>query len=371
MSCPAFPQMDLSELSAELREQLGDRRYPMGGMFELTDRCNLNCVHCYINQSPGDRDAIARELTTNQVKTILDQVADAGTLFLTFTGGEALLRKDFPEIYEHAIRRGLLVGIFSNGTLITPETADLLAELRPHWIEITLYGATRETYERVTRKSGAYDRCMDGLKLLKSHHLPVYLKSSILTLNRHELSQMRAFAENLNVPFRYDGLIWPRLDGKMDALNYQLSPQELVALEEEDPERLEGWCEMADMWRGKLVRASHVYSCGAGLQSYNIDSRGRLSVCTMSRQPAYSLLGMGFKQAWEKLGELRMLKREIDTPCQTCTLGGLCSQCPGWSQAVHGDNETPVEFLCELAHLRKMQVENLCVSNINHVIINS
>lgn len=371
MSCPSFPEMDLSELSAVIHAQLQGRRFPLAGMFELTDRCNLNCVHCYINQPAGSQEARALELTTDQVKAVLDQVADAGTLFLTFTGGEALLRKDFPEIYEHAVMRGLLVGIFTNGTMITPRIADLLSEFHPHWVDITLYGATAETYERVTRIPGSFDRCMEGIALLKSRHLPVYLKSSVLTINRHELPEMRAFAEPLGVSFRYDGLIWPRLDGEMDALDYQLSPQELIALEQEDPDRLQGWIEMAEMWQGKFVRAENIYSCGAGLHSYNIDSSGQMTICTMARKPTYNILEIGFKKSWEKLGEVRQLKRQMETPCQSCTLGGLCSQCPGWSQAVHGDDETPVEFLCELAHLRNAQVQEYSLTNINHVIINT
>jgi len=283
---------------------------------------------------------------------------------------QALLRKDFPAIYEHAVRRGLLVGIFTNGTMITPRIADLLSELHPHWVDITLYGATAETYERVTRIPGSFERCMEGIALLKSRNLSIYLKSSVLTINRHELPEMRAFAESIDVSFRYDGLLWPRLDGDMGALNYQLSPQELVALEEEDPDRLQSWCETAEKWSGKPVRSQFIYSCGAGIHSYHIDSKGRLYVCPMSRKVGYDLLEIPFKQAWDNLGHVIKQERQIKTICQSCTLGGLCSQCPGWSKAVHGDDETPVEFLCELAHLRAAQVQEYSLTNINHVIIN-
>lgn len=370
LDCASFPELNFSEWGADLQLKLQGKRYPLSGMLELTERCNFNCVHCYINQPANSQKARDRELTTEQAKFVLDQISDAGCLFLIISGGEPLLRPDFPEIYIHAKKKGLLVGIFTNGSMITPQLADLFVEYRPHWIDITLYGATRETYEKVTRLPGSYDRCLRGIQLLQDRKLPVYLKSAVLTLNYHELPQMKAFSEEHGIEFRYDGLIWPRLDGSKEPLKYRLSPQELIAIEDVDPKRLQEWKRMAENFSGHLIRTEYVYTCGAALQSFNVDSSGRLSACNMSRNPSYSLLEMSFADAWEKLGEIRKLKRKLVTKCQSCSLGGLCSQCPGWSQAMHGDNETPVEFICELAHLHQMQVQQLLAPQQQDVIIN-
>jgi radical SAM protein with 4Fe4S-binding SPASM domain len=359
LDCATFSELNFSEWGADLQVKLQGRRYPLSGMFELTERCNLSCVHCYINQSANSQAARARELTTDQAKYVLDQISDAGCLFLILSGGEVLLRQDFPEIYLHAKQRGLLVGIFTNGTMITPQLADMFVEYRPHWIDITLYGATRETYEKVTGVPGSYDRCLRGIELLQERNLPVYLKSAVLTVNYHELPEMRAFSLDHGIQFRYDGVLWPRLDGSPEPLKYQLSPQELLAIEDVEPKRLQEWKRMADTFSGYLDRAEYVYNCGAALQSFNVDCSGRLSACNMSRKPSYSLLEMSFAEGWEKLGELRKMKRKLVTKCQSCRLGGLCSQCPGWSQAVHGDDETPVDFICELAHLHLNQVEQM------------
>jgi radical SAM protein with 4Fe4S-binding SPASM domain len=95
------------------------------------------------------------------------------------------------------------------------------------------------------------------------------------------------------------------------------------------------------------------------MYNFHIDSHGRMSICTMTRQPNFSILENGFLEAWSHIGELRKLKRQKETICQTCTLGALCQQCPGWSQAAHGDNETPVEFVCKLAHLRNTQISGV------------
>lgn len=305
MDCPTCPELDLDEWGTKLLAPLEGCRYPLGGTFELTERCNLACVHCYINQPAASQASRTRELTTTQIAGVLDQLVDAGCLFLLFTGGEALLRRDFSEIYRLARQRGMLVSLFTNGTLLTPRIADLMADLRPHVIEITLYGATEQTYERVTQVPGSYKRCRQGIELLLDRDLRLILKSVLLSTNRHELAEMRALADQLGVKFRYDGTLWPRLDGGQQPYDYRLSIQEMVALDREDPERQQEWAKTAEAFSGQLVRSEYVYSCGAGLRSFHIDSTGRMSICTMSRRPAYDLLHTSFQEAWEQLGALR------------------------------------------------------------------
>ena len=135
------------------------------------------------------------------------EVTDAGCLWLLLTGGEPLLRRDFLDIYTYAKRKGLILTLFTNGTLITPRIADYLAEWRPFNIEITLYGATQETYERVTGIPGSYARCRRGIDLLLERKLPLNLKTMVMTLNHHELDQMKSLAASLGVQFRFDPIM--------------------------------------------------------------------------------------------------------------------------------------------------------------------
>ena len=358
MDCHIETELGLDEWSETLKSQLQGKRYPFGGVFEITDRCNLGCVHCYINQAAGNKSVKESELTTIQVKRILDEMVENGCLYLLLTGGEILLRPDFEEIYRHAKKCGFIINLFTNGTLINPQIADLFSELKPHSIEITLYGATRETYEKVTGVPGSYDRCMRGIDLLLERNLPLLLKSVLISINYHELEDMKTLAEKLGVKYRYDGLLWPRMDGKKDPLNYQIPLQQLIDLDTQNPERLDEWRRVAERSNGHTVRNEYLYSCGAGLRSFHIDSHGLMSICTMSRRYSYDLNQMSFRDAWDKLGELRKLKRQKETPCQTCSAGAFCVQCPGWSQAVHQDDETPVEFICALGHQRAKQFGN-------------
>jgi radical SAM protein with 4Fe4S-binding SPASM domain len=343
-------------LGDELFVQLRGRRYPLGGSVELTERCNLACRHCYINRPAGDRESASQELTLPQVKTILDQLASAGCLFLLMTGGEPLLRPDFSEIWRHAKHKGLLVSLFTNGTLLTQSHVDLLSEYRPHLMEITLYGATKETYEKVTRVPSSYERCMRGIELALDRGLSLGLKSVLLRANRHELGEMKALARRLGVAYRFDGVLLPRLDGGKDALSQRLSPAEVVALDREYPERQQELDRLYERFGAVSVRQQYVYGCGAGIRSFHVDCRGHLSMCMTARRPAYDLLRGTFQEGWNSfLGALVGKKRMRETSCMTCTVGVLCTQCPGWSQVVHGDDETPVAYLCEIGHLRAAQ----------------
>lgn len=352
MECSEMQELYINEWSSALIKRLGGRRYPLSGIIELTDRCNFNCVHCYINQAPGDKQALASELTTEQYKWLIDQLVEAGTLFITLTGGEVFLRSDFIEIYKYARRKGLLVTIFTNGSLITPQIAEELAALPPELVEITLYGATSETYEKVTRVHDSFERCMKGINLLLEKGIKTNLKTMVLDINLHEYEAIRSIVERLGIDFRHDAILWPRLDHGTKNIEHQIPMEDVLRLEYLTEDQKAEWRRIEELFSGETSRAVNVFSCGIARNSYVIDSKGNMCGCIMYRNVTHNIFELGFMEAWKRLGELRDLKRQKITKCQTCTLGGLCLQCPAWSQAVHSDDETPVEFLCELGHKR-------------------
>ncbi len=147
------------------------------------------------------RRAPKEEMTTFELFSIVDQLVDAGCMQLLLTGGEPMIRPDFIEVYNYIREKGILVTLFTNGTLITTALADYLFDHPPIQIEITLYGSTQQTFQQVTGIAGSYARCMRGIELLLEHDLPLKLKSIIMTLNQHELQQMKAFAVGLFAPF--------------------------------------------------------------------------------------------------------------------------------------------------------------------------
>ena len=164
-------EQSYDDFSRCLHQQCAERRIPVNGAIEVTRRCPLTCCHCYNRQPFADKEERERELTLNEHRELLDELQRAGTLWLLYTGGEIFAREDFVEIYRIARERGFLVSLFTNATLVTPEIADVLADLPPVSVEVTVYGSSRETYEHVTGVAGSFERCMNGLMLLKDRRV--------------------------------------------------------------------------------------------------------------------------------------------------------------------------------------------------------
>ena len=207
---------------------------------ELTYRCNVRCKHCYLSFGHTGIAGLS-ELTFEEIRRIIDEIVEAGTLYLLLTGGEPIIRRDFLDIYRYAKTKGLLVILFTNGTMLTPSIADVLAEYRPHNVEITLYGFTQQTYESVTGVPGSHARCYQGIDLLLERDIKLGLKTVVLSINQHEFQQMKTFSEERGLSFRYDPLINPGLNGECHPNAYRLKPEEIVQLEFQDPSLIESF----------------------------------------------------------------------------------------------------------------------------------
>jgi len=346
--CTAIPEIDYQGFDTNIHKKLVRDRVPLAGNFELTFRCNMNCLHCYLSASRSQRH-LKRELTLDQIFKVIDELAAAGVLFLLLTGGEPLCRQDFTHIYTYIKRKGILVGLFTNGTLINRNSAKLLAELPPVDVEISLYGATKKTYESITRVPGSFDRCMRGIHLLLEEGVNLKIKTIIVNENKHEIEQMKEFAKSLGINFRYDALIIPCLTGDKTPYDHRLSPQEAVKYDFDSVSKRAFW---------KHLQTEYLYLCGAALTTFNIDPSGGLGACLMARSPSYNLLTGSFMHGWETFlyREFRQKKVDHETKCTDCRLVSICDRCPGWSSMEKGAPEAPIEYLCTLARLRAREL---------------
>jgi radical SAM protein with 4Fe4S-binding SPASM domain len=343
------------EFSNLLHERFAGRRVPVEVSIEVTHRCPLECQHCYNNLPMGDTNARKEELTFEEHVHLLDELVELGCLWLLYTGGEIFARKDFLEIYTEAKKRGFLITLFTNGTMITPRVADHLAKYRPFNIEITLYGATRETYEALTRIPGSFDRCMRGIALLLERGLPLKLKTVPTSVNVHEVYEMKRFAEqDLGVEFKFDPLVNPRTDCSQSPLAVRLSPEQAVGLEFRDPVRRGEYLRLSESELATdLLVSTKRYTCGGGHNGCAIDPKGKMTICVLSHREGYDIRSGSFEQGWDgRLKEIRDTKTTRKTICTDCRIRTLCSMCPANGELEGSDAEKPVDFLCQVAHLR-------------------
>ena len=345
------------DFSSSLHSRAVARRAPVNGTIEVTRRCPLRCLHCYNNLPMGDQGARSSELTFDEHCRILDEISNAGCLWLLYTGGEIFARDDFLEIYTYAKKKGLIVSLFTNGTLINERVADTLAEWRPFSIEISIYGRTKETFERITQIPGSYERCMLGIRLLRERNLPLTLKTMVLTVNQHEIGRMKRFVvQDLGLEFKYDAIINPRVDGSRGPLRLRLTPEEIVALDVQDTDRGEEWRAFAKRSNG--TQRAHepsdkLYQCGGGLTSFAIDPYGKMGACTLSQHDRFNLRRGNFEKGWnEFLFQLRQKKISRPSKCMNCGIRDMCTMCPVNGELENNDPETPVDFFCKVAHLR-------------------
>jgi radical SAM protein with 4Fe4S-binding SPASM domain len=340
------------------------RKDPLLGQLdiELTERCNNRCIHCLINLPEDDTEARAREMDTAFVLDLLGQAADLGCMVVRFTGGEPLLRPDLPDLYLAARRLGMQVILFTNGRLITPEFASLLGRVPPgRMVEVTVYGMRPASYDAVAGVKGAFDEFRRGVDLLLEYHVPFVVKQALLPQNRDELAEFEAWAAAFSSMDRRPGYSMnfdlrarrddPEKSRRIAAL--RLSPEETVALLARDPGYIPGMQEFC----GKFMRppGHALFSCGAG-HGTCVDAYGHAQMCLLlrDRETVYDLHTGTLREALTGYFP-RVREREAEDPgylqrCAVCFLKGLCEQCPAKSWIEHGTLDTPVEYLCEVAH---------------------
>jgi radical SAM protein with 4Fe4S-binding SPASM domain len=327
------------------------RRVPLNGTIAMTHRCQLRCVHCYLG---CERQALPAEgeLDSAFWCSVIDQVADAGCLELVITGGEPLLRPDFGEVYARARRRGILVSVFTNATLIDERILGLFDELPPQLVDVTLYGASEEVYERVTGVRGSYRRCLAGVDALLARGIPVGLKAVILAENRHEMPALRAVARERGVSFRVDAALFPCRDGDRRPLDHRVDPADAVAIEMQDEELLRRATAHFQRMRG-LPPEKQLFACMAGLTGFHVDPQGTLLPCLMVTTHGFDLRRGSFRQGWDEVvPRFREQGLSPGYECHECEMRFLCGTCPAQAGMETGSPHRRAEYMCRLGEAR-------------------
>lgn len=321
---------------------------PFEAQFELTYHCNLSCCHCNIVA-----DSDKKELTTEEVYSILDQLSETGCLVVIFTGGELFTRPDIFDILTYSKNKGFYITILTNGTLITPKVADYLQDIGINTVGISFYGGTTETFENITCVPGSFNRCLQGIKLLQNRNIRIVLKMMVMSLNLKEFESVKGFARERGISFRYSYIIMPNFDGSTGPLIYRISPKEAIELDmrnqsfafhKEERVQRENLPPFAD---------NSLFYCGVGRNCLAITPYGELNLCLNCHFPEYDLRKDSLAEGWKVLvNYVASAKPNKNYKCNDCKYWSYCSWCPGQGWAEMGDLNVCIPYFKELAKLR-------------------
>ena len=339
-------------------------RLPLEGSVDLTYRCNNSCLHCWLWKPARAREQ-RDELTFDEIHRIADEARILGTQRWNISGGEPMLRPDFPEIFDYLTRRARGYSLNTNGTLITPDIAQLLA--RKGAKMIALYGATAEVYDAVTRNPGGFETMMRGLAYLREAGAGFIVQLIPMRANRHQWDRMVALARSLSPHWRV-GAPWLFLsaDGSPQKnrriAEQRLSPRAVIELDRPDLTYGE-WMEETEacgvashpVGGGERLDDRLFAGCIAGLSSFHIDPFGRMTFCSFIKDPAlrYDLRCGTFRQAWEEF--IPSLANRVHggdewrENCGSCEKSADCNACGAYAYLETGRYSARIPYLCAIA----------------------
>jgi len=331
--------------------EVAARTIPHDVVFEVTRLCNLDCGMCYV---VGHHQEHPDELRTDEVKDVLDQLAAAGTLRLTFSGGEPFMRKDFLELVQHARERAFSIEIFTNGTLVGPDTARSLRGLAVWQVSISILGANAATHDGITQKKGSFARAMHGIRTLKEAGVRTRIKTLLLHANFREYPQIVALAREIGIPYSLDPTVSSRNDGNTDTLAMAITDDEFKELVA-DPTLGPGSLSFDDMQlHDTKEHRLDGFMCRAGISFCSVSWNGDVLPCMQYPHPAGNLRREPFRTIWEDAPlflELRSARRRSAPECRECELLPLCFRCPATAAIEKGNPLATYETACHRARL--------------------
>jgi radical SAM protein with 4Fe4S-binding SPASM domain len=343
-------------------------RLPTQGWIDLTYRCNNNCRHCW-TRLPAEANIRSKELSFEKIRDIADQARQSGCTHWTLSGGEPMLRPDFPEIFDYLTRRAITYDLNTNGTLITTETARLLS--RPGYIMVALYGADAEVHDHITRTPGSFEACLRGMAYLREASVDFTVQLVPLRDNYHQLDEMNRLAKELSPSNRFGATFLYLSADRNPGKNKEIIAQRLTAREEValDPTRpsLENYIEKPRTGSrsacGQETENRLLEACILKGQQFHVDPYGFMSICSSMKDPSqrFDLNEFSFDDIWDKKLPAAGLncpgQGEYAENCGSCDYRSLCQWCPAYGYLEKGRLSAPVPHLCKTAKERHRQLE--------------
>jgi radical SAM protein with 4Fe4S-binding SPASM domain len=339
-------------LLAEMNQKALALGIPISVHLDITYRCNERCVHCYLDHDDHG------EMTTVEIKDILNQLSDAGVFFLTLSGGEVLMRRDFFDIVEHARHLLFNVKVKTNGVMIREPQARRLRELGVEQVQISVYSHQPEIHDAITKLPGSLKRTVKAIRFLKAQGLKVTIANVLMSANLFDNAGVMALARELGVAYTVDPTITPKMDGDRSILNLRIPGSELRQQVFRNPELVgdvEDFCAPPAVRGGELDdEIADGLPCSAGHTACYITPYGDVFPCVQFPLPSGNLRKQKFLDIWHdspQLKEVRSIRAKHLPVCSTCSHVGTCTRCPGLAY-MEGNMRGPSTADCEKSFQR-------------------
>ena len=352
--------MDYEEGFEKLR--ISDEQYdswtrdhqPYVATFELLPNCNFECIHCYLGVHRQEDEM----LSMDDVKHVLDELQNAGVLQLALTGGECTLRKDFPEIYLYAKKLGFIVTVFTNASHITDEIINVFKEYPPFSVEISLYGASKETYLRVTKRD-AFDRVLANVKKLNDNGIRFSLKTPLIKQNCDDEEELEQIAKRFGLDLRIGFAMSPTIDQELYPEDYAIDLEKRFLHEINNAVGIDTGLTEAEIhnpWGEAFDRGEFVpqFICNPGVSDVFVDYKGRVCPCVAYRNKGVSLFEKSFDEIWSSFRYFKKMPVNPESKCMRCQSRYFCNICLAEQDNIFHDLCHVPRDVCTYAHARKM-----------------
>ena len=337
----------MSGLMQELNAKALALGVPMSVQLDLTYRCNERCVHCYLDHDDHG------EMTTAEIKHLLDEMAEAGVFMLTLSGGEIFLRKDFFEILEHARRLTFCIKLKTNAIMIGKHETARIRDLGVESIQISIYSHRPEVHDAITLVPGSLKRSLDAIRFLKSQGLKVIIANVLMVQNMEDYEGVRALADELGVASVLDPTVTPMMDGDRSTLNLGVDNTALQSLfrNESLVGDVEEFCALPPRPGEDELQS---LPCSAGHTACYVSPYGDFYPCVQFPLTCGNVRQQPFLDIWqnsEQLKEVRSIRVKDLTGCSQCTHVTNCTRCPGLAY-MEGNMRGPSTQDCEKSFAR-------------------
>ncbi len=337
----------MSGLMEEMAAKALRLNVPLNVQLDLTYRCNERCVHCYLDHNDHG------EMSTAEIKHLLQEMADAGVFILTLSGGEIFLRKDFLEILEHARRLMFCVKLKTNAVFIREREAARIRELGVESIQVSIYSHRPEIHDGITLVKGSLKRSLDAIRFLKSQGLKVIIANVLMTQNRQDYSGVRALATELGVECTLDPTVTPMMDGNRSTVELGVASEALREVFR-DPSLVGNVDEFCAISPEPGEGALDAIPCSAGHTACYVSPYGDVFPCVQFPLPTGNVRRQRFADIWrnsEQMNEVRSIRVKDLSTCTSCTHVSGCTRCPGLA-FMEGNMRGPSSQDCEKSFAR-------------------